>query len=714
MNSEQNLLSYWPKDRLLAAQQAFLHYTEGEENLSYVNFAKLLMECHVPPIQVVQYCKAVDLTLTGSITKTEFLLAAVGMDPDTPHQEPFLRLRATYIFRFWDADGDKFLNFQEFMTLIGTIRTFSMGGHQVVDPHTLLRDAEKINPTHSNISEQSFIQAILNGFPGTEKLCRLRLVPQGFHQPMSTPMETPGTFFNEDPMNSLFPHDQQQPQQGQQQVQVQPQRDQEPIMRANSEHVPINHRNSMPVLRHYSYDGSEAINNTRTSFPLANTDSAPIHRGSFPMVNNQYRNPTRPRSLHESTFRRSGHFPDVLDGAPAFDTPHSEPPPVETHDDAARRLSSIEHVDTHDPLHAVDQEIEDIISQIDQPFPGLPDHEEVEGELVVFDDLHLDPMDFHHPTPTMPTVIQDYDILKTLGTGTFASVLLARVKSDERTLVALKVLEKGNVVRCKQVSHTISERNILQQINFRHVAGMFGHFKDNSNLYLVLEYVGGGELYFHLRKKQRFPEEHIRFYGKEIGLALEYLHSKNIIYRDLKPENILLDMHGHLKLTDFGFAKTVEHHAWTVCGTPEYMAPEIILGKGYTLVVDWWAYGILLYEMAVGHPPFEGDNDIAIYTNLLRGEVTFNTSENCHLTHEFTNMILQLLQSDWTKRLGSVHPGVDGIKTHPWYGSGGWHVDYSLPGPILPSADQSNFEEYPLEPLRTNQVVEYESEFADF
>ncbi|WAR27384.1 KAPC3-like protein [Mya arenaria] len=177
--------------------------------------------------------------------------------------------------------------------------------------------------------------------------------------------------------------------------------------------------------------------------------------------------------------------------------------------------------------------------------------------------------------------LSDYEILSTIGTGTFGRVVLVRNR-ETRNYFALKVMAVTEVIRLKQIEHVKNEKEILSSISHPFI------------------YVPGGEVFSYLRNYGRFSNSMANFFASEIVSALEYLHSRSIVYRDLKPENLLLDRDGHLKITDFGFAKKLLDRTWTLCGTPEYLAPEIILSKGYNKAVDWWALGILLYEMIVG------------------------------------------------------------------------------------------------------------------
>ena len=197
----------------------------------------------------------------------------------------------------------------------------------------------------------------------------------------------------------------------------------------------------------------------------------------------------------------------------------------------------------------------------------------------------------------------DFSIQRTLGTGSFGRVHLVQSRHNQR-FYAIKVLKKVQVVKMKQIEHTNDERTMLQRVKHPFLVNLWGTFQDSKNLYMVMDFIEGGELFSLLRKSQRFPNPVAKFYAAEVTLALDYLHSLDIIYRDLKPENLLLDRHGHIKITDFGFAKRCPDITWTLCGTPDYLAPEVVASKGYNKSVDWWSLGILTFEMLAGYPPF--------------------------------------------------------------------------------------------------------------
>jgi serine/threonine protein kinase len=264
---------------------------------------------------------------------------------------------------------------------------------------------------------------------------------------------------------------------------------------------------------------------------------------------------------------------------------------------------------------------------------------------------------------------KDFDLRATVGTGTFGRVRVVKIKgSTDRTPMALKIMKKSEVIRLKQVEHIKAETAILKEVEHPFIVNLLAHFQDEKRLFLLLEFINGGELFSHLRMEGRLPDPEAQFYSSEIVLAFAYLHSKSIIYRDLKPENLLIDCDGHMKVTDFGFAKIVEDRTWTLCGTPEYLAPEIIQSKGHGKAVDWWALGILIFEMLAGYPPFYDENPFGIYQKVLAGKVDFPK----HFDIKAKDLIKRLLTADKAKRFGCLRGGAEDIQKHKWYKAINW------------------------------------------
>jgi serine/threonine protein kinase len=246
--------------------------------------------------------------------------------------------------------------------------------------------------------------------------------------------------------------------------------------------------------------------------------------------------------------------------------------------------------------------------------------------------------------------LNDFKFLSTLGTGTFGRVRLVKHKSEpvEAEPLALKCLKKSEIIRLKQIEHVKSEKKILETINHPFIVNLKGTFQTPSHVFMLLDYACGGELFTLLRREGRFANDVALFFASEIVLAFEYLHSMDIAYRDLKPENLLIDKEGHVKITDFGFAKIVNDRTYTLCGTPEYLAPEIIQSKGHNKFVDWWALGVLIFEMLAGYPPFYDDNPLGIYQKIMDGYYEFPP----HVEPKARDLIKSFLCADRNVRLG--------------------------------------------------------------
>ncbi|RHY34564.1 hypothetical protein DYB32_000851 [Aphanomyces invadans] len=272
--------------------------------------------------------------------------------------------------------------------------------------------------------------------------------------------------------------------------------------------------------------------------------------------------------------------------------------------------------------------------------------------------------------------IKDFDLLKVVGQGGFGKVFMGKKVSgpDSGEVYAIKVLQKDQVVSNGLVHTTMAERHILIEVAHPFVVKLHYAFQSDSKLYLVMDYLSAGSLAVHLRKWRKFPETFARFYAAEVALAIAHLHQVNIIYRDVKLENVLMDSVGHVSIADFGLSKqgvSGLKGAKTFCGTAAYIAPELLKGQNYGKAADWWSFGILLYEMIAGKPPYYHRNrDIMFQTILTQQWVTFTPG----FSDAAVDLIRGLLNRDPMQRLGSGPTGADEVLLHPFFKEFDWQL----------------------------------------
>lgn len=271
-------------------------------------------------------------------------------------------------------------------------------------------------------------------------------------------------------------------------------------------------------------------------------------------------------------------------------------------------------------------------------------------------------------------ITNELRILRTIGTGTFGRVKLVQHKKTKQVM-ALKCLQKAHVLASHQVKNVISEKNCMAEMDHPFVLRLFGTWQDKDQLYMFLELVQGGELWSLLYQSDALPrtrfsglkENHSRMYAAIVIEGFDHIHSLGYAYRDLKPENLLIDADGYIKIVDFGFAKKIMpgKKTQTLCGTPEYLAPELVLSKGHNHAVDYWAFGILTYELICGGTPFADPDQSKIFMKIVH-------SARClSMPHGFSkdakDMITKLLCPNQTLRLGMLRGGVQDIKGHRWF-----------------------------------------------
>ena len=298
--------------------------------------------------------------------------------------------------------------------------------------------------------------------------------------------------------------------------------------------------------------------------------------------------------------------------------------------------------------------------------------------------------------------LNDFEKLKIIGRGSFGNVYLVRYIKTNR-FYAMKVLFKSIIKQREEEEHTISERLLMAKLNHPLIVKMHFCFQDAKNLYFVMDLIQGGDLLYHLRLHNRFDDEKTRFYIAELILILEFLHDNNIIYRDIKPENILIDKTGHIKLVDFGLSKIFEKNEkmYTICGTSFYLAPELIIKKGYNCDADWWSLGCLVYELLSGIPPFKmKGNDI----NTLNFDQPLKM-DNC-FSEEAKDLINKLLVKDPKQRLGAGDGGVEKLKQHPYFKSINWDdlKELKVTPPFIPEIRDDTDLKYIARSIEENNI----------
>jgi protein kinase A len=283
--------------------------------------------------------------------------------------------------------------------------------------------------------------------------------------------------------------------------------------------------------------------------------------------------------------------------------------------------------------------------------------------------------------------LQDYEIGDIIKIMPLGKVKIAKSKRTNEYIV-IKILIKSEIIKSKQEQHILNELDILEEISHPSIISCVGFTQDEKYLYLAFEFVPGGDLFNLLKIENNFLIDKAQFYAGQIVFVFEYLHSKNIVYRNLKPENILINKNGYIKIADFQFAKVVTDRTYTMCGTPGYLAPEIILNRGHGLSVDWWTLGVLLYEMICGVDPFADDDPMKVYENILERNIQFSS----HFDDKSKSLIKHLLEPDLSRRYGNLKNGVNDIKNHLFFKSLNWDklLRQEIEAPFIPKLKGDN------------------------
>ena len=336
---------------------------------------------------------------------------------------------------------------------------------------------------------------------------------------------------------------------------------------------------------------------------------------------------------------------------------------------------------------------------------AFPTNEELLGDHSQVADLYTADADAKESAPIKAKVcLDDFELVRVIGKGSFGKVTLVRKHTDSK-LYAMKVLAKQNIIKRKQVEHTKTERSVLGKLNHPFIVKLHYAFQTDVKLYFVLDYAAGGELFFHLSRMKKFPEHMSRFYAAEIALALDAMHEHGVVYRDLKPENILLDGDGHIKLADFGLAKegviNAAEGAHSLCGTPEYLSPEVLDRQGHGTAVDWWNLGMVLYEMLTGLPPWYTTDREKLFDRLRNAPLKFPF----YVSRPAASLIQALLNRNPMQRLGAG--GGKEVREHGFFNNLDWTALYhrKVPPPFNPCRNQDIIETENFEKEFTNMAI---------
>jgi serine/threonine protein kinase len=305
--------------------------------------------------------------------------------------------------------------------------------------------------------------------------------------------------------------------------------------------------------------------------------------------------------------------------------------------------------------------------------------------------------------------VDDFELIRVIGHCSYGKVRLVQSKADGRLFV-MKSLRKADLKQQEQLAQVMVECDVLLRTVHPFLVGAHYAFQSHTKIFIVLDYVPGGELFSRLCAEQRFSERRTQMYAAEILLGLGFVHKQGFGYCHLKPENVLVDRDGHLRLTDFGLAKanmaSQSDTTTTFCGTPEYIAPEMLLGKPYTKSVDWWSYGILVYEMLCGIPPFYDENSNTMYRMVINNAVQYPD----HLSASARDLIGKLLEKDPSRRIGGGDGDSNEIKPHPFFNGIDWEaltnkqIEAEWKPPLAGDLDTKNFDE---EFTKENAVVSF-------